>query len=125
MDMKHQSGGLNRRGGGGRGGGGYVVIHFPRFQFPLMIYLLVFLLDDSLVVSDLEITVRLRRDLVPEVLWDHAAVVDLIPTTVRHLHLTVKTRSNSCDLKSSCLFYTCIIISLFLVAFCTLPSLFC
>ena len=91
MDIKHQSGGLSRRGGGGGRGGGYVV--YSTFFDKSECYAnCLFYLDDSLVALDLEITARLRRALVLGVLRDHAAVVDLIPTTMLHLHPTVITR---------------------------------
>ena len=90
MDIKHQSGGLSRRGGGGGRGGGYVV--YSTFFKSECYANCLFYLDDSLVALDLEITARLRRALVLGVLRDHAAVVDLIPTTMLHLHPTVITR---------------------------------
>ena len=118
MDIKHQSGGLSRRGGGGGRGGGYVV--YSTFFKSECYANCLFYLDDSLVASDLEITARLRRALVLGVLRDHAAVVDLIPTTMLHLHLTVITRDTLLGI-SICFLVYFFFYYFFLVAFCTFP----
>lgn len=49
-------------------------------------------------VLDLEITVRhsLEEVLAQEVLWDHAAVGDRIPTTAHPLQLTVRIEARPC-----------------------------
>ena len=117
MDIKHQSGGLSRRGGGGGRGGGYVV--YSTFFKSECYANCLFYLDDSLVALDLEITARLRRALVLGVLRDHAAVVDLIPTTMLHLHLTVITRDTLLGISICFLVY--FFYYFFLVAFCTFP----
>ena len=115
MDIKHQSGGLSRRGGGGGRGGGYVV--YSTFFDKSECYAnCLFYLDDSLVALDLEITARLRRALVLGVLRDHAAVVDLIPTTMLHLHLTVITRDTLLGIS------ICFLVYFFFIIFFSLPS---